>query len=296
MGENNKSKNIPNIGLRQAARLCQMRYDRRLNFLADGLPIILDSARSLDNGARIEELTRRESEILFGLSAEESAKILIILDIARCPRKSVSRNISKLVKWFYSHLSRLIYCRAVTWKPTTIDMLQEYTEHERKTHYVDGFAGEHIYPNNGIFNRESRLYADIASLDGENLKWHSPTNMNDFGFSVSEHYVFQLVSSMDRLGMFTRKGLTIIANCWEKVDFSGETGCTEAKPILHETLEKLENAAQFQASVSDGDFQAVMDYWQMPMYNLNLDEIPVSMEEIESEQEALLSSEIGNIF
>ena len=34
----------PNIGLRQARAMCQMSYDKRLAFLAEGLPVIHESA------------------------------------------------------------------------------------------------------------------------------------------------------------------------------------------------------------------------------------------------------------
>lgn len=39
------TKRTLDIGLRQARRLCQMSHDKRLTFLAEGLPIILASAQ-----------------------------------------------------------------------------------------------------------------------------------------------------------------------------------------------------------------------------------------------------------
>lgn len=48
---------LDNIGLGQATRLCQMKYDDRLTFLAEGLPIILKSSRLLGGIARLSRRT-----------------------------------------------------------------------------------------------------------------------------------------------------------------------------------------------------------------------------------------------
>jgi hypothetical protein len=50
---------------------------------------MLASARGFWNAAQRLEDRRREADVLIGLAKEEAAKILIVLDIVRCPPKRV---------------------------------------------------------------------------------------------------------------------------------------------------------------------------------------------------------------
>lgn len=64
-----------------------MSHDKRLAFLAEGLPIILASARGLWTAStRLTDMPR-EAEVLEGFAKEEAAKILILMDAVRCPAK-----------------------------------------------------------------------------------------------------------------------------------------------------------------------------------------------------------------
>ena len=99
-------------GLRQAKVLCEMSFEKRLEFIAEGLPIILESAHGYWKAScRLKERPR-EAEVLQVHAAEEAAKILILMDAVRCPRKIISSKIGKIVQWFYDHLTRLIYAEA----------------------------------------------------------------------------------------------------------------------------------------------------------------------------------------
>jgi hypothetical protein len=80
----------PEIGLHQAKRLCQLDEASRLEFIAEGLPIILNSARSFLQPAEQPPSHGREAEVLKGFAEEEAAKVLILIDAVRCPPKIVS--------------------------------------------------------------------------------------------------------------------------------------------------------------------------------------------------------------
>jgi hypothetical protein len=60
----------------------------------------------------------------------------------------------RMTKWFYDHLARLIFAKAVSWKPMHVRQLQEYVDGERKAHYVEGDFGEYIKE---LYTGESRL-------------------------------------------------------------------------------------------------------------------------------------------
>jgi hypothetical protein len=75
------------IGLGQARLLCQMAEAERLAVIAEGLPIMLASARGFWEASRQLSDRPREANVLEGLATEEAAKILILMDAVRCPRK-----------------------------------------------------------------------------------------------------------------------------------------------------------------------------------------------------------------
>jgi hypothetical protein len=54
----------PDIGLRQAKRLCNMTHEARLTFIAEGLPIILKSAQGFWDASRSLKDRPREAEVL----------------------------------------------------------------------------------------------------------------------------------------------------------------------------------------------------------------------------------------
>jgi hypothetical protein len=91
------------IGLRQGRALCQMKHAERLDFIAEGLPLILESARGFWTASERLHDRPREADALEGHAEEEAAKILILLDIVRnreVPTKAVSgqnRNNDKVV-------------------------------------------------------------------------------------------------------------------------------------------------------------------------------------------------------
>lgn len=62
-----KRKKGPEIGLRQAKRLCQFDHRRRLEFLAEGLPIILRSAQGFwQSSQQLRQSHGREAKVLEG--------------------------------------------------------------------------------------------------------------------------------------------------------------------------------------------------------------------------------------
>lgn len=134
----------PNIGLSQGHWLCQMRQSARLAFIAEGLPAVLTSAQGFWRAAGQLDGQVREAVVLARHAEEEAAKVLILMDIVRCPRRLVSARTGSMVKWFYSHLARLIYAEAAGWKPMDVAQSREYVDMNRKSHHVDGAVGEYI--------------------------------------------------------------------------------------------------------------------------------------------------------
>lgn len=129
-------RNSVPYGAKKAGAMREMAQSERLDFIAEGLTIILSSARGFWSAAEKLVDNPREASVLEGFAEEESAKALILLDLVRCPPSKVDGRIGRIVKNFYSHLARLIYANAQSWKPVNVEQLQEYVDSERQGHYI----------------------------------------------------------------------------------------------------------------------------------------------------------------
>ena len=67
-----------------------MKHAEWLDFIAEGLPIILSSARSFWSAEEKLADNPREASVLEGFAEEECAKALILLDLVRCPPSKVT--------------------------------------------------------------------------------------------------------------------------------------------------------------------------------------------------------------
>lgn len=272
------------VGLGQAMRLSNMPASKRLEFIAEGLPVILESALSLFSAARTLRGFPRETRILEGHSVEEATKILVLLDVARCPQKHLPSRIAGLIRSFYDHRARLIYAEAQTWKPVTVRDLQGYVDHYRKSHYLEGEYGEYIMPNWLLFQRESALYADVIGDENDGLSWSSPLE----GISTVPLYdpiPLRTVEALRALGVLTKGGLKIVQDVWGKVDFVADEEWSTADELCVSMLNALEDEGLISDKATHDHVRAVRGYWQIPMYNIHFSQIPVSLEELREEQE-----------
>lgn len=204
------AKKASHVGLRQAYRLNGMPYKKRINFIAEGLPLILELSQKLYADAQLLSSSPSSAAILINSAKEEAAKILILMDIVRCPKKRIATDIGKLTRWFYDHLARLIYAETGSLRPQDLPQLKDYMRHYRKTHHLDGNMGEYIFPNMALFEREARLYVDAAVLESDVPKWVSPLH-DSFIPSNHKPYALRLVEDLEALGLFTPQGLHLVA-------------------------------------------------------------------------------------
>lgn len=274
-----------NIGLRQARRLAELTFEARLAFIAEGLPIILNSARSLLKASKALTGQARESDILRGFAEEEAAKGLILLDIVRCPPKLVSQKLSVQMRSFYDHLARLIYAKACHMRPVTTVQLQEYVNYDRKTHYLEGNYGEYILPNSELFTRESKLYADIAAYEDKKLFWNVPHSYSDAMLRFDPPSL-RVLEAFSALGVFSEDGLRIVSDVWGVTEFAGKVGAQESDNLIRLMVRRLIEENLPQESAKQDDIGLLHHAWQFPMYNVELTKIPVTLEELNAERDA----------
>ena len=201
------------IGLRKAKALCGMTSAVRREFIAEGLPILFDSATSLIRASEALQDWPREADILESQAQEECAKALILIDLMRCPANRTAARTGPMMQWFYDHLARLIYADAQYWRPVTAADLQSYINNERKSHYLEGEYGEYIMPNWTLFRRESALYADVAADEVGKLQWMSPQR-NPSVLPGLRPMAYKIVDALSAFGVFTPSGLEIMNQVW----------------------------------------------------------------------------------
>jgi hypothetical protein len=279
------------IGARRARLLCNLPQPQRFELIAEGLPIILQSAQEFWEASKNLRTNPREAEVLKGFANEESAKGLILLDLVRCPNIANAR-IPILLKYFYDHLARLIYAKAQYWKPRTVEDIQGYADNERQSHYLEGYAGEYILPNSTIFERESILYADIISYEDNKPIWNIPRR-NVYSTFQSKPEPIRVLEAVSSFGLFSIQGLKILAEVWHQVEFKDVQTHFDAKNLVEETLQRVSSAKICFDTASTELATILFETWQMPMYNLDLTMIDVSIESLENEREKLLYSETG---
>jgi len=283
---------VKQIGFKQAAQIANMAGEARLAFIAEGLPIIFESAKSLMAASRALEAFPRERTILEGHAVEECAKILILVDLVRCPPKRSAALAGTMMKWFYSHLARIIYADAQSWKPVSIDQLQEYVDNERPTHYLEGNFGEYIMPNSALYQREGSLYADVMGNENADPEWSSPLGpVPRFGWF--EPHAWRLVDALDAIGIFTPQGLKILSDTWAGVYFERGRSWNEAEALCWPTALACEAAGLLQERLTEAHGSMIAHGWQMPMYEIDFSPIEVTLEEMRARRERAFWNEVG---
>jgi hypothetical protein len=286
----------PDIGLHQAKRLFQLPSQKRLLFIAEGLPAILDSAQGFWMASRQLRDHPREARVLKGFAEEEAAKILILMDVVRCPPKLISSRLNKLIGWFYDHLARLIYAEATSWKPMHLNQLREYVDRQRQGHYVDGHAGEYIMPNWSVYERESMLYADVESYQDGSLSWSAPRDSHRSNFlgNAFTPPSLRVAEAMQQLGLFTPEGLQATSAIWGNLEFRDKEDHHDGGKLTEQLLTRVHGEGLVLETAENAHQTILYNEWQIPMYNLEFSLIPVTLAELEAEQEREYWSMVGD--
>lgn len=280
------------IGMRRGRTLANLPQPHQLDVIAEGLPILMKSADDLLVASKALAEHDRAASILKGHALEEVAKVLILIDIVRCPPKLRGERVGPMMGWFYDHLARLIYLDAQSWKPTDTQELQNYVDRQRRSHYLDGYVGEYIMPNWTTWSRESLLYADMVAYEDGELTWHSPEavitpwDQGDLG-------PWKVCTALRDMGAFTRAGLDVASSIWSQLNFEDSQHWRDAQRLTHEMLLGLERSKLITEAAHEDQLHILYQQWQLPMYRIDFRRLEVPLQNLRDEQEAMLWAEVG---
>lgn len=287
-----KPKKSEDIGMKRGRILSNLSAGKQIKVISEGLPILMASASDLLEGAEKFNDDTRTKELLENHALEEIAKILILIDVIRCPKKIRSQKIGKMMKWFYDHLARLIYVEAQKYKPPTVNHLQEYIDNDRGSHYLEGAIGEYIAPNQLLWKREGCLYADLITYEDGEPRWHDP--VDDFYLTgwVS-HPAWDVGKALEAFGVFTEEGLSILSDVWGDVHFEGSQDWSATRNLTEKMLVALEKKNLITENATDDHIRALYSLWQLPMYEIEFSQVNMSLDELRVTRDKNLWNESG---
>ena len=274
---------------RSIKNLCQLPDDALFKEVETGISHIMDVVNRLSTAA--EGLHGRKhhypSRVLEYFAAEEAAKVLILVDAARCPKNKGAEK-SRTLGYFYDHIAKGIYVQVCDWRPMDLAEVRRGVDEQRRERYLDGPNDvDWIYPNSIAQRREDRLYVGYFCEDTEESEqgegyWTSPLNdvsrlSEFFGYHTSA--VVNLARALHQTNATTSEGLSVIANVWRNVDVRDEMRFDELKRLNRRTLEAL-NDRGLLAPVSDQVQVTVEKHWIYPLWTLDLRMLRVEKKEL----------------
>ena len=251
--------------------LLQLSDGRLFEEVATGIRLIVEHAESLESIAvrliAIDE--HRGATIVRALAKEESAKVLILVDLVRCPRNNQDAK-SRTVAAFRDHLAKEIYADSCHWRPVDFAEVTRIVNRERRPYYLDGL--DWIFPNHAKARREHRMYVDyvqdITVEDGEH-DWVSP--IPDLGREYKHATPPSLVvaRALHRVGMTTPEGLAVVADLWRGFEPQPQTTHQELLGRNFDSLVRVSQARQ-DREVDPEDARSVCHDWPFPLWPLDL--------------------------
>jgi hypothetical protein len=287
-----EAKKPNDIGMKRGRVLTNLSQPGQLDIIGEGLPVLMKSAGDLLAAAQSLNEHHRAAAILEGQAMEEVGKILILVDIVRCPPKLRPSRIGKLMTWFYDHLARLIYVDAQGWKPINFNQLQEYVDDRRRSHYLEGAVGEYIMPNWEILLRESTLYADIVTTEDGKPYWNEPADWA-IPYQNLDPLAWRICTALRNMGAFTREGLDIMSSVWSQVDFASDQHWRDSAMLTEKMLKSLQKVGLVTEAAKQEQLGDLYNNWQLPMYRINFKRIIVPLADLKDERDANYRSELG---
>ena len=258
---------------RAAKKLANLSDKHLFEEISEGISHIVENAVSLNMAAislyEAEEF--RASEILHSYAEEEAAKVLILIDLVRCPRNNQPERVETL-ECFYDHLAKIIYAKMCSYHINSFEEARQIIEIDRRPFYLDGPRDvDWIFPNSIKSARENLIYVDyVQDITEENSSyfWNYPFHSDLPRFGYFTPASVDVAQAICNVGASTPKGLAIIADIWRGFEPTPETSNEDLKNLKTSTLERLNEEGLYASYDSDG--QEIMANWSFPLWPLKI--------------------------
>ena len=252
--------------------------------VAEGIPLIVENAVGLDETARRfhQEEEHRVAEVIRGFAEEEAAKVLILIDLVRCPHDWEQR--PEIAKRFYGHVAKRIYAMTCSHpRIASFKVLCELVESELRPYHLDGPNWvDWIFPNSIAAEREQGLYVDyVQDITDETggYHWRVPPAPLPGPPRYEPPDCVTLCQALSEAGAGSADGLAVIANIWRGFEPAPETGRKELRDLIKATLNRLAEAGLNSLDEVPKDF--VVASWPFPLWPLTMKEPRGKPEDLE---------------
>jgi hypothetical protein len=160
---------------------------------------------------------RRAVGILQLFAEEEAAKIMLLFDAVRCPRRRQD-DFKRLVRGFGEHLAKGIYAKYYGLNLADLREAKEVVGLERKAVYREGDYGEFIAPNSILYFREKRLYVSYMRNDDNSHSWDAPYHPDLLFGDIVPSSVVRVTTALRHLGLFSTEGLEVVEEHWNNIN------------------------------------------------------------------------------
>lgn len=273
---------------RRLNRIFELKREERLSVIGDGLEHLGAHVQQLMWSIEhlLKEGQKSGARALQAICLEESAKALILLDIARTHDQRMAR---KGCDYFYSHLPRLIYANVHASNPADFAEIERYLTWFRPSHYLDGPNDvDWIWRNNLLRTRENALYVDYEETD-DGYMW---TGGDPDQFFVDTSAA-RLVLAMKHAGLLTERGARATAAVWKGAAFDSGTRWEFCRDRAQEVLTAALLADTGPSEGLGSALRLIREKWTFPLLSLDLKEEAVSMDTLRERQDRYLSSQYG---
>lgn len=260
---------------RAITNLADFPDSRLFEEVAKGIPLIFQNAYALDTAAQKlhQERQFRVSDAVRRFSEEEAAKILILIDLIRCP--SMPDRKAETAKFFYSHVAKRIYATTCSYpRIASFGELCNLIETESRPSYLDGpNQVDWIFLNSVVAEREQALYVDYVQDITEEFGscfWRDPIQTPYETPEYKSPDCVKLGNALLEAGAGSLEGLTLIANLWRGFAPGPETDRAELQILIKHTLEKLAKIEKF--SENQPSLSFIVSHWSFPLWSLTIKE------------------------
>lgn len=252
--------------------LATLADDQMFEAIAEGTQLLWDNLNRLEKAAgQLSDAGDYASAAVLGhFATEEAAKILILLDVVRCPPTEQEARKQTLGRWT-SHLWKGIYAEACAWSPADFNEVRQHVERDLEWYHLDGLYGiDWIFPNQIATSRERLIYVDyVRDLTHEPqdaIKWWTSPNIDRLAHLASP--CVRTVQALCNSGVTTVHGLGAIAQIWRQVTPKPDFDWGDLRTCILVTIERLGEKGLDTGSWANGSRPLDVFNWPFPLWSL----------------------------